>query len=178
MKRGTPLAIHYRLLRLSEGKSCQPSWDVWRGVVMEGKGKKQNPKIKARYQWYGHQRTRLGFCTPCSHWLAEHLVTCLHLYVFQHPNHLTQRKPFLGKCYELHPPSAISEAAMAICTAFTDGSEKGQVCLHLPIKNPLYIMSGTCGELRSGKVISELTGVIMMSVETVRQVLLGSENNR
>lgn len=59
---------------------------------------------------------------------------------------------------------------MAIRTAFTDGSEKGQVSLHLPIKSPLYTMAGTCGELRSGEVISEPTGVIMISVETDRQV--------
>lgn len=134
MKRGTPLTIHYRLLWLSVGNSCQPSWDVWRGVVMEAKGKKQNPKIKARYQWYGHQCTGLGFCTLCSHWLAEHLVTGLHLHVFQHPNQLTQGKRFLGKCYELHHPSAIIEATMAICISFTDGSEKGQICLYLPSK--------------------------------------------
>lgn len=50
MKRGTPLATHYRVLWLSRGDSCQPSWDLWRGAVMEGKGKKQNYKIKARYQ--------------------------------------------------------------------------------------------------------------------------------
>lgn len=67
-----------------------------------------------------------------------------HLYMFQHPNQSAQGKPLLGKRYELPPPSAISEADMAICTASKNGSEKGQVNLQLPIKSPLYTMPVTC----------------------------------
>lgn len=37
MKRGT---TYVRVLWLSGGDSCQPSWDLWRGVVMEAKENK------------------------------------------------------------------------------------------------------------------------------------------
>lgn len=109
-----PLVTHYRVLWLSGSNSCQLSWDLWRAVVMEDKGKKQNRKIKARHQWYGHQYTGLASCTPWSHWLAEYLVTSLHLYGFQHPNQSTQGKSFLGKHYELHLLSGINVEAMAL----------------------------------------------------------------
>lgn len=62
---------------------------------------------------------------------------------------------------------------MVICTAFTDGSEKGHSDFAPSHQKPIRTMPSTCGELRFGKAICEQTGVIMISMKTDKQVSLG-----